>query len=98
MYVESRDTTDIVDNSSKLVLSAQNKRRAVSFCNPSTSILWLCKGSTATVGQGILLNALGGSYSDERDADGSIYTGIYSAIAVTSGSNVLSCQEDYFEN
>lgn len=98
MYVLSLDTTDIVDNSNKLVLSANNKRRAVSFSNPSNSILWLCKGTPAIAGQGILLNAQGGNYSDERDADGSIYTGIYSAIAVTTGSNVLACQEDSFEN
>lgn len=98
MYVKSQDSTIVVDNSSVLILPSQNQRRAVSICNPSNSIIWLCKDGTATVGRGILLNALGGSYIDELDGQGNIYTGIYTAIAVTAGSNVLAMQEDYFEN
>lgn len=98
MYVKSQDSTITVDNSSVLILPSNNQRRALSICNPSASIIYLCKGTTATVGKGILLNALGGSYIDELDGQGNIYTGIYSAIAVTSGANVVSLQEDYFEN
>lgn len=98
MYVKSQDSTITVDNSSVLILPSNNQRRAVSICNPSSSVIWICKGTTATVGQGILLNAQGGSYIDELDGQGNIYTGIYSAIAVTAGSNVIALQEDYFEN
>ena len=98
MYVKSLDSTIIVNNSSVLILPSNNLRRAVSVCNPSLSVIWLCKGTLAAVGRGILLNALGGTYIDELDGPGNIYTGIYSAIAVTAGSNVIAMQEDFFEN
>ena len=97
-YVKSQDSTNVVTNTSILVVPPNNRRRAIAFTNSSTSVIWLAKGTTATVGQGIALNAAGGSYTDERDADGAIYTDAYAAIAVTAGSNVLGEQEDYFEN
>lgn len=98
LYVKSQDSTNVVTNTSILVVAPNNRRRSIAFTNSSTSDIWLAKGNTATVGQGILLKSAGGSYTDDRDADGSIYTGGYSAIAVTAGSNVLGEQEDYFEN
>ena len=98
MYVKSQDSGFAVSNSSQLVLSSNNKRLAVAICNPSAVIIYLCKGLVATPGQGILLNALGGSYIDELDGQGNIYTDVYSAIALTVGGHALSIQEDYFEN
>ena len=97
-FVKSAASTNVVTNASILVVPPNNRRRSIAFTNSSTSVIWLSKGPTAVVGQGILLNAAGGSYTDDRDADGAIYTDAYSAIAVTAGSNVLGEQEDYFEN
>jgi hypothetical protein len=96
-YVKSIDGGDVVTNTSKIIVSPNNRRRAVAITNSSPSVIWVNKGPTATVGQGIELNALGGSFTDDRDGDGSIYTDVYSAIAVTAGSNVLGHQEDFFE-
>ena len=98
LYVKSLDSTNVVTNASILVVPPNNRRRAIAFTNSSTSVIWMAKGNTATVGKGIVLNAAGGSYTDDRDADGAIYTGAYEAIAVTAGSNVLGEQEDFFEN
>jgi hypothetical protein len=98
MFVKSQDSQDIVTNASMWVLPGNNQRTAVAFTNPSTSIIWLAKGSVATLNQGILLNAQGGSYTDTRNEKGAMYTGVYSAIAVTAGSNILAAQEDYYEN
>ena len=94
-YVQSKATSQTVTSASGIVLPGQPQRVKVSFCNTGASIIYLAKGTAAVAGAGIPLSPSGGSFTDERDGLGNIYTGIYSAI--TSGSMNLAIQEDYFE-
>lgn len=96
-FVLSLAGNDIVSGSSVVVLLPNVSRRAVIITNGSASYIWIAKGLTVSIGSGIMLNPLGGSYIDEVDAMGSIYTGPYAAIAVTTGVNVLGHVEDIYE-
>lgn len=97
-FVRSVSKVASVSDSSSVVLFGNNRRRNVAICNTSYSDVYISKDPDAEIANGILLTALGGTYIDERDFDGAIYTGVYSAIAVTAGSNYLAISEDSFEN
>lgn len=52
---------------STLVLAANASRKYASFVNDSDTVIYLAVGAAAVVGQGIRINANGGSFEIERN-------------------------------
>lgn len=96
MFVSAVETKVVVSTAAVFCLASNPNRHAVSFSNNSVSDIWLSKAAAA-LAQGIILKAGGGSYTDDREGrDGLIFTGVYTAIAVTAGTNNLAvCEESY---
>jgi len=78
-----------VGNSSTTVLAANANRKGAVFVNDSDETIYLARGSTAVMNQGIRLNANGGSF--EINAT-NLYTGVVSAICASGGKNL--CVEE----
>jgi hypothetical protein len=71
-----------VGTSSVSVRNALATRKLLALFNDSANTIYVALGGTATLNQGIRLNANGGMY----ELPGSIYTGAVSAIATGAGS------------
>ena len=82
-----------VGTSDVKVLDKNQSRLRVTIVNDSTNIVYLMKGRTAVSGDGIRLNANGGSYEDQKDMFGYIFTQEYHAVATGAGSNVTVIEE-----
>ena len=79
------------------ILNQQSLRASIALVNSGLLDVWVSKGSTAAVGSGILLKADGGSYTEGRNSlDEPLYTGPYSAIAVSGTAN-MGVTEDYYD-
>ena len=74
-----------VGNTSTTVLAANSDRKAAIFINDSDETIYLARGSTAAMNQGIRLNANGGSF--EINAT-NLYTGVVTAICASGGKNL----------
>lgn len=75
---------------SVVVLQANPHRHSVLLVNDSDTVIYLAKAPTAVLNAGIRLNANGGSYEDLMCGyDGSIYTGMYSAINAVGSKTLL---------
>lgn len=67
-------------------------RRRVNFVNNSDEDMYLCPGGLAVATEGICLKAAGGSLSDQPDATGYMYQGVWTAECL-SGGKVISVTE-----
>lgn len=76
-----------------VIVRGNDRRKRLTFCNSSSNDIWLSKGLTAALNQGIYLAAGGGVCVDEIDAYGYLYRGVWSAIATGAGSNLGICEE-----
>ena len=90
----SRPGFTTVGVASVLVLEPNHWRKEAIFVNDSLTIMYLAKGSEATLNAGIRLNASGGSYVLQPDSTGRIYTGPISAITSVATQN-LCWTEDW---
>ena len=73
---------------STVALAANANRVYARFINDSDTVIYLMEGAAAVVGQGVRLNALGGSYEMAK-AFGNLYIGTIYAIAATAGGKNL---------
>jgi hypothetical protein len=76
-----------VGTSSTPVLPANRSRVYALFVNDSANVIYLGFGQNAVVGQGIRLNANGGSFEMSAGA-GNLYQGAINAISGTANSNL----------
>lgn len=88
----SRPYGAVVGVASAIVVNGNDARKKITFTNASANAIWVCPGPLAGVGIGHYL-AVAGSASDERDEQGYIYTGVYSALALGAGSQLGIVEE-----
>jgi len=79
---------------STLILQANSARKKVYLVNDATEEIYIARADGVALNTGIRLNAAGGSFYDERDTWGEIYTGPYYGICTSGGMN-LCVEEDY---
>ncbi len=82
----------VVGVASVIVVDANDARKKITFTNASVTQIWVSPSPVAGVGVGHFL-AVGGTASDQRDEQGYIYTGPYSALALAVGA-VLGIVEE----
>lgn len=70
-------------------------RSKITFVNDSANAIYISPTETAVSGQGIRLNANGGSYEASPDIRGYLYQGMWSAIAAGAASNLTVLEETY---
>jgi len=83
-----------IGTTSTLILMANQSRKRVYLVNDSTEAIYIARADSAAMNAGIRLNPAGGSFVDEPDTRGEIYTGPYYGIC-NSGSMNLAVEEDY---
>ena len=83
-----------VGATSTAVLDPDSHRQRVYLVNISNERIDISPGGLAEAGAGISLGANGGSFTDEPDAKGYIYKGLYTAICA-SGAKILAVTELY---
>jgi non-ribosomal peptide synthetase component E (peptide arylation enzyme) len=88
-----RNGQTAVGATSTEVLRGNNNRKKATFVNDSDEAIYLCKGTPATINQGIRLNAAGGNLVDEPDTLAYLYRGPWTAICA-SGAKNLTWTED----
>jgi putative intracellular protease/amidase len=73
-----------VTTTSAVVLAANHRRNRAILINDSDTVMYLARGDQAALNSGIRLNAGGGSWTEEPDNRGHIYTGPIAAICTAS--------------
>lgn len=79
------DTKIAVGTDSTSVLAANPKRMDAVFVNDSNKPIYLARGNTAVLNQGIRLNAEGGAYEINRN---NLFLGAINAIAEGGAKNL----------
>jgi len=78
---------------SAVVLRANKARKQAIFVNDSDTVIYLAKGGTAIVNTGIRLNAQGGSWIEQADAEGYLWVGQFSAISTGAAKNLCITED-----
>ncbi len=92
-YGRSVSSAFTAGTGSLVAVVANRFRKGIIIINDSDTIIYLTKGSTASLNRGIRLNANGGSYIDGPDALGYIWRGQYACITSAATKN-LAIVED----
>lgn len=89
----SRPGAVAVGVTSVIVLQRQPFRKEATFTNDSDTVIFLAKGSLATLNAGIRLNANGGLADILPDTTGRIYVGPISAICSLAAKNLCFTED-----
>lgn len=81
-----------VTTASGQVLAGNKNRRKAILINDSAQVIYLARGMPAALNAGIRLNPAGGSWIEEPDSLGHVFTGPIFAIAAAT-SNLLVTEE-----
>jgi len=88
----SRVTVSTLGTTSLQFLQDEPRRAKLILCNDSPNNIFLSMLGKAVVNEGIFLIANGGSYCEEPDVYGRIFTGVWSGIATVAGSILTICE------
>jgi len=81
-----QDSATLIQVASTEVLAANPRRADAVFVNDSNQPIYLARGNAAVIGQGIRLNANGGSYEINRN---NLFLGVINAIAQGGDKNLV---------
>jgi len=81
-----QDSGTLIQVASTEVLAENPRRADAVFVNDSNQPIYLARGNPAVIGQGIRLNANGGSYEINRN---NLFLGVINAIAVGGDKNLV---------
>lgn len=81
-----QDGNTAIQPASTPVLVANSRRADAVFVNDSNQPIYLARGNAAVIGQGIRLNAGGGSYEINRN---NLFLGVINAIAAGGDKNLV---------
>lgn len=78
---------------SSIVVAAVQQRKKLILTNDSDTDIYLARGDNARLNAGIRLNAAGGSFIDEPDNIGRMYSGPWAAISSAANKNLCISQD-----